>query len=632
MKTTLSSLCLVGLCATGASTVAQPFIPGGVESAGLTYLVPDMPVWYSKIQLPGQPYPGHVTNGPVDTFLQLGTRSWNNGNWEPYLSVLGDSTFLIEAGMFADDGSWLDPAPFGGSPNQRFIVVLQPAAGGAPRIGEVFYDDNGQPYRLHTLLRQRSPGGRVAGDKRYGAMNFFTGGMGSLWYCNLWYGTDYFNSDGRFNTNHLLYATGYGSSCNQDCNAAAATCYPGFTAPCADVETATVQTFSLDAVTLEQTPLSKAQDALFGRCCTNRVPGHVAAQLSNKNYLNRFGGDLAGLDDGNFVCVASDCTGFFGGPSNTFHTAAVIFRPDGSVVKETWLVEQREAWGNVAAYRGGFCIRVQTTFYFYDNAGMLLTNGTLESSGMGFATERGDGTRLASDIRSHYVYLAGPITNGTAVGLGVWDARTGAFVTSAIVTDTDPTVTAVDRVNLAADALDRVCVAYATKPDSTRFSNWQIAARVMKFDGTNISFLTPSFFPFISHDSDPGSIRGYVTSNPSVAMTTKAICIGAKGTLNSINDQDMGPDTASETTVYAVISHPAPVEPPQPLMAIARSQGNATISWPADAGLFRLQSSPTVQPASWSSVSPQPPITRAGDNHEVTVALGAGNSYFRLSR
>jgi hypothetical protein len=67
-------------------------------------------------------------------------------------------------------------------------------------------------------------------------------------------------------------------------------------------------------------------------------------------------------------------------------------------------------------------------------------------------------------------------------------------------------------------------------------------------------------------------------------------------------------------------------------MAIARSQGNFIISWPVDAGLFTLQSSPTLQPASWSSVSPQPPITKAGENHEVTVALGAGTSYFRLYR
>lgn len=40
------------------------------------------------------------------------------GNWEPYASVLGTSTFLIEANAFAQDST----------DHQRFVVALQPAA------------------------------------------------------------------------------------------------------------------------------------------------------------------------------------------------------------------------------------------------------------------------------------------------------------------------------------------------------------------------------------------------------------------------------------------------------------------------------------------------------------------------
>jgi hypothetical protein len=37
---------LIGLMAVASSLNAQPFIPGGVNSAGVSYLVADMPVWY----------------------------------------------------------------------------------------------------------------------------------------------------------------------------------------------------------------------------------------------------------------------------------------------------------------------------------------------------------------------------------------------------------------------------------------------------------------------------------------------------------------------------------------------------------------------------------------------------------
>ena len=129
---------------------------------------------------------------------------------------MGDSTFLIGASTFADDGSWAGStnAIHGGvigdnnRPNQRHIVVFQPAAGGAPMIGEAFFDDSGQPYRLHTALRNRNFSAHVAGDPRPGGTSFMTEAMASLWYCKLWFGIDYFNSDGRFSTDLPLYGTG----------------------------------------------------------------------------------------------------------------------------------------------------------------------------------------------------------------------------------------------------------------------------------------------------------------------------------------------------------------------------------------------------------------------------------------
>ena len=551
---------MAGFLASCSTTYAQPFIPGGVDSVGLSYTVPDMPVWYSRLQLPGQPFPGYVTNGPVDVAAQVSVTEKQNGNWEPYTSVVGDSTFLIGAGMFADDGTFITPQNV--RPNQRYIVTLQPASGGSPKIGEVFYDDFGKPYRLHTMMRQRNPGVRVAGDKRAGATNFLAGGTAALLYGKFWYGIDYFNTDGRYNTSYPLYGTGFGSLNNED--------GAGNPAGTTDYQAVSVQAFSLNPTTLAQTPLCKALDPFYALSWRDHVPvelcnnaglacGDGGAKSDNVSY---FGGDMVGLDNGNFVVVANDYTGFLGGNVASAATVAMILRPDGSVLKDTWLVDPREIWANVAAYKGGFCARVQDKFYFYDNAGTLTASNTVASSGVGFDTGRGDGTRIGSDIRSHYVYLAGPVVppeGGKACGLGIWDARTGAFVTNVVVSsDLDASVASVDRVGVAVDASERVCVAFAGVPDTTAATAFQlqIIARVMKFDGKNVTYMTPSFFPFMNADTNVDNVLGFKTTNPSVAMTSDHICIAAKSLINSQNDPTMGPDTSAETTVYTVIPTP----------------------------------------------------------------------------
>src|SRR2546428_312760 len=143
MKQRISVPVLVGLLASFSNTHAQ-VIPGGVASAGLTYVVPDVLVWYNTNQLAGHPFPGYVTNGPIlNLDAQLGNTDLNNGNWDQNLTVLGDSTFLIAASTFADDGSWagstnaIHEGVIGNNtrPNQRNIVVFQPATGGVPKIG-----------------------------------------------------------------------------------------------------------------------------------------------------------------------------------------------------------------------------------------------------------------------------------------------------------------------------------------------------------------------------------------------------------------------------------------------------------------------------------------------------------------
>ena len=102
MKKQTQLLSLVGLVAICPNAWPQSPIPGGVDSAGLTHIVADTPIWYNTNQLPGRPFAGYVTNEPIYNLAeQLSTKttlpigSGNYGNWEPYTSVIGDSTFMV---------------------------------------------------------------------------------------------------------------------------------------------------------------------------------------------------------------------------------------------------------------------------------------------------------------------------------------------------------------------------------------------------------------------------------------------------------------------------------------------------------------------------------------------------------
>ena len=290
-----------------------------------------------------------------------------------------------------------------------------------------------------------------------------------------------------------------------------------------------------------------------------------------------------------------------------------------------------DQWANVAAFQGGFSVRPSGgLIYFFNNAGTL--QGTIDhnaSTGLTYDTGRGDGTRTASDIRSKYLYMAG-VANGNHVWLSVFNAQTRTFVTKAIVDDTDPSLHGLDRVNLAVDALNRVCVVYKLEPvtvaNGGQFSAFQTAARLMSFNGANISYLTPSFWPFVNHDNVGD--KGIATLEPSVAMTTTKIFISAKGIVNSANNPAAGGNTAANTDVYTVICNPAG----QPQMSIALSGGNVVISWDASFGTRCLQSTPSLSPATWTALNPQPAIVLVGNKNTMTIPIGAGNLFFRLSQ
>ena len=149
-----------------------------------------------------------------------------------------------------------------------------------------------------------------------------------------------------------------------------------------------------------------------------------------------------------------------------------------------------------------------------------------------------------------------------------------------------------DRANLAVDALNRVVVGWVSQPDG--YEKQQVAARVLALDeiAKTITPLTGSFLPFIN----AAQSGGIGTVQMSIAMTTRQICVAAKGEINLQNKPEQGafinPNTGEplkEINFYTVFTHPNPQADPTPpvggvtptLGVSLGSNGNVTISWSA---------------------------------------------------
>ncbi len=501
---------------------AIPFEPGNAESAGLTRIVPDTIIY--------------------------NTETPNLDNWEPYSGVVGNSVFVVEVNTFADDGLFS---------NQRFALAFQPVAGGANALGEGFFADNGTAFKGQiNLSRENGNPGRVAGDRRPGAVNLVVGAEASP------HAVPEFQGDNRWTLGFNRLDDGrYG----------------------------TIQMYSLDTSALTQTPLSDALDSANGRLTTGDAPG---------SEISRFGGDVAVLDNGNIVSVVEDRSAV----RDPGHAAvATIFAPDGTVVKESFIVALGDIWSNVASYKGGFCVRVAGTLHFFDDAGTETGTVADGTSGADFDPGRGDGTRLAAHINSPYVFLAGRARSSQVVRIAAWDSRDRTLVAVAEVSEPGLLDASSDRVNVATDALNRVAVAYETKVREEQEQN-QTLMRVLELKPDSRTFepLTPSFFVFVNNGD-----AGYRTIRPTVAMTTKQILVAGKGEINTSNNVSAGPDSLPQTTFYTVISHPNPQDDPTPgpggggaSVQIARDGVNLRIEYTGT-----LESTPTLVPAAWQAVA-----------------------------
>ncbi len=543
-----------------AMRLFSTFTPGSIESVGLSRIVPDT-----------------VVTNPALPAL---------GNWEPYAGVLGNSTFLISCGAYAPDQNLPNTTASGsissGGPFQNFLVYLQPAAGGAGKVIPEFYTDAGVAFGGPiNFSRQNGNPPRVGGDTRPGAVNYVTAAEISAGQLEL------FNSDSRWSSN-LTYQL--------------------------DNRYVTVQPFSLNTSTLVPTPLHKAFDAVYGSYVdAATVPG-------GGNQVSRTGGTVVGLDNGNFAVVIDDKTGF-SSPVGEVTTASII-KPDGTIVKDRWLVDEHDIWDNVAPFKGGFCVRVHNLLYFYDNNGTLKGQVDQADSGASFDAGRGDGTRIFGHINSPYVYLTGRAANTQVVKVVAFDSTTPKFVAIADVNEGAFTGN-FDRAMGAVDALNRLTVSWVSQP--TGYAKQQVAARVLAFDGTKFTPLTSSFFPFINAATN--DIRSLQMT---VAMTTRQICVAAKGEINLANKPELGPDSPTEINFFTVFSHPNPQDDPTPpvggaapKLTVSRSGNNLTIAWEAAATGFTLESKASLSDATWTTV---------GTANPTTEAIGAGNKFYRLRK
>jgi len=342
MKKQVGLAVSAGLLAFCCNGLAQ-FVPGGASSVGLTNVVPDVPIWYDSVS-------NRVRIGPI---VPLANQVADQGNWEPSVSVVGEKVFLIQTDKYADDGT---------ASLMRYILSFQPARPGTwadARLGECFYDDSGKPYTNGISSRQDGNPGQVYGDRRYNATNFVTGGE-----ANPQAYPGFFNSNHRFDTTLPVYSD-------------------------ASFRCGLVQTFSLNLTTLTQQPLCKAFDAGALDCA-------ACLQGPGNTQRGRFGGGLAALDDGNFVALIDDRSGYWP-PGNGNEAPAAAFKPDGTAVRGTWLAAPNEAWTPPCGFKGGFCIRMgintDAALYFYDNsANPVATNFANAASGLTMDTGRGDGS------------------------------------------------------------------------------------------------------------------------------------------------------------------------------------------------------------------------------------------------
>lgn len=435
----------------------------------------------------------------------------NAGNWEPYTSIFGDGTIAVCANTFAD-GTTSD------SMNLKVAFVN-------PITGEIkdywaFYTDAKTPYtgNLNEVRKDGNPG-RVAADRRAGGVRYAVAMESTP------YNYAEFNTDKRWNKKFNY-----------------------------DDRLMAIQIFEKTANGPK--PISNVIDPVYGG---GDIAGDQGAQQIRV-------GDVTFLSNGNVLTIVEDrAMGIF--PDGKAAMATIFNGETGAVIKKPWNVAGDEAthesWSNAVAFKGGFAVKTNAIVNVYDNDGNLKYYmnqadwTTVKDMG------RGDGSRLASNINSNYVYFAGlsetadvVLTRFDAVGTTASGLITDIAVLKGlkeIIVNEDQSTLAepmkFDRTNTAVDENDNVCVTYSAKnTEASALDN--VVARVFKSDMTPG---TPSFYAFKYHDTIDATEEKYRSHEPAVSMDNNSIVIAADGiTWDEKNKAVSG----IEQTLFVVLANP----------------------------------------------------------------------------
>jgi hypothetical protein len=114
-------------------------------------------------------------------------------------------------------------------------------------------------------------------------------------------------------------------------------------------------------------------------------------------------------------------------------------------------------------------------------------------------------------------------------------------------------------------------------------------------------------------------------------MTTKQICVAAKGEINLQNKPELGKNSPKEVNFYTVFSHPIPKEDPTtpvagaggPTLKIALTGSTVTLSWDTAFAGYTLESKAALSDATWTTV---------GTANPTTETAGAGAKFYRLRK
>ncbi len=423
----------------------------------------------------------------------------NKSYWEPFTDIFGDGTIAVVANTFPDGEDGMNAK----------VAFVNPTTGEVKEYW-AFYTDDGKPWTgKFNEKRQDGNPARIATDRRPGGTRYLVG-MESTPYLY-----EEFNTGDRW--------------------------YKGFDY---NDRVAAVQLFNKTAN--GPVPITKVFDPIYQSFDSQGAQG--GQQM-------RYGGEMVFLSNGNVLVVPEDRTKnvVTGG---TAAVASIFNGETGAVIKPAWNAAgdnlPHEIWSNVAAFKGGFCVRSQGVFSVYDNDGNLkyffnqADYSTVNDKG------RGDDTRIGASLNGNFVYLAGKDAAGDIMlfGFDAVNSTTGADLKGykeVYVNETEYMFNSFVRTEVAVDEAGNICVVF---DDTSASGVEQTIARVFN---SSMEPVTPSFFAFQKHDGGDVDVMGYHSHEPNVSMNNQHIVIAANGI--TWNEAKKGV-TSKEQTFFIVLENP----------------------------------------------------------------------------